>query len=786
MEKAYDRMDWSFLIKVLQKLGFCPKFIEWVKECMQTVSFSVLVNNGPTEPFKPERGLRQGDPLSPYLFVIGAELLARKLQQMCNMNNKTVGIPLARSGTKIPFLAFADDIIIFTKATQGACTLVRRTIDEYCSISGQKVNYHKSSFQTSKLVNNHRKQIVQQALNITTMTDLEKYLGCPIINGKVNKDTFRDTVGNVKDQLTKWKANSLSQAGRTTLIQANLTAKPNYLMQSFLLPSNIHKELDQVNRSFLWNKGPEHKPLIGWDKICKPKSLGGLGIRKSEHMNKALQMKLLWKIIAEPNNIWVRIVNEKYLRNMELFSYKKQTNTSWQWSKLMSLRSEFREGLHWQIGDGRTIRFWTDSWTTKGPLLTYAKGQSMINKEATVNEFFNSEKKWDKTKLEQVLPLEIASEVLEEQIPENDLQDQLYWAPCKNDGLSTSSAIKLIAKEERQVQNPNKWIWKLDTYPKVKNFLWKVDMNGLPTKARLLQKHIHVTPDCLMCNCRLENTEHLLISCPHTQNIVRSINKQTNQVLRTIDTREKTPRQILAELKERLGLQEFTELATIWWCIWTQRNKLAFQQTPNDFIANLEIYIKQQLLHWKKTKNWSEEEDGLDKQIQPRRKSARKIAKWAKPPRNVYKMNFDGSKILSGETTSGFVIRDNDGQVIEMAVGKYGKISVLKAETLALWYGIRTAKNMGIKNIEIEGDNLTVINASKGALNYPWEIDILITDIRRSLQLFESVLITHVGREANVVADIISKMGHDYPTEHIRNCQEFITLIRKDALGWPP
>ena len=88
-----------------------------------------------------------------------------------------------------------------------------------------------------------------------------------------------------------------------------------------MLPTNIHAELNQTNRFFYWNKGNNHSPFISWDKVCKSKSNVGLNIRKSKTMNKALQMKLIWKILTEPGNIWVNIIKEKYLRNDNLFSY---------------------------------------------------------------------------------------------------------------------------------------------------------------------------------------------------------------------------------------------------------------------------------------------------------------------------------------------------------------------------------------------------------------------------------------------------------------------------------
>ena len=253
MEKAYDKIEWNFLFAVLKKFGFCPQVIDWIKVCVSSVTFSVLVNNGPTEVFTPQRGLRQGDPLSPFLFILCAEVLARKIQFESNIN-KNIGFPIIKNGTRIPFLSFADDIIIFTKANKAACETIKEIISGYCAISGQTINYHKSAFQTTPKTSSQNRRAIQDSLNMSSTVTLDKYLGCPIINGRVTKDSFRDIITSSQSQLAKWKASSLSQEGRATLIRSNLSARPNFLMQNFMLPSSIHRDLDKINRQFFWNK----------------------------------------------------------------------------------------------------------------------------------------------------------------------------------------------------------------------------------------------------------------------------------------------------------------------------------------------------------------------------------------------------------------------------------------------------------------------------------------------------------------------------------------------------
>ena len=149
MEKAYDRLEWPFIFEMLSQLGFDARWIGWIRECITTTTFSVLVNGIPGFSFSPSRGIRQGDPLSPFLFILCAELLTRNLASASLNREKLVGVSVGHSRVRIPFLTFADDTMIFAKASDSSCIAIRQILDKYCSLSGQLVNYHKSSFQVT-------------------------------------------------------------------------------------------------------------------------------------------------------------------------------------------------------------------------------------------------------------------------------------------------------------------------------------------------------------------------------------------------------------------------------------------------------------------------------------------------------------------------------------------------------------------------------------------------------------------------------------------------------------
>ncbi|XP_019183638.1 PREDICTED: uncharacterized protein LOC109178457 [Ipomoea nil] len=165
MAKAYDRMEWPFLRNMMVALGFHDKWVELIMKCVTTVSYSILVNGSRSDPIIPTRGLRQGDPLSPYLFIICAKGLSLLLQQ-ANNTGLIHGCRVSRGAPQISHLFFADDSLLFFKANVEEANEVRRCLTVYEDLSGQVVNYHKSSICYSRNTSNMDRESVVQVLGV--------------------------------------------------------------------------------------------------------------------------------------------------------------------------------------------------------------------------------------------------------------------------------------------------------------------------------------------------------------------------------------------------------------------------------------------------------------------------------------------------------------------------------------------------------------------------------------------------------------------------------------------
>ena len=124
IEKAYDHVDWSFLLAMLKKMGFRERWCRWIKWCLSTVRFSVLVNGSPTGFFQSSRGLRQGDPLSPYLFVVVVEAFSCMMKRAVARGFLTPCSVRGRrgEGVQISYLLFDDDTLIFCEAKEEQLT----------------------------------------------------------------------------------------------------------------------------------------------------------------------------------------------------------------------------------------------------------------------------------------------------------------------------------------------------------------------------------------------------------------------------------------------------------------------------------------------------------------------------------------------------------------------------------------------------------------------------------------------------------------------------------------
>uniref|UniRef100_A0A803P4L2 Reverse transcriptase n=1 Tax=Cannabis sativa TaxID=3483 RepID=A0A803P4L2_CANSA len=279
MHKTYNRLEWGFLMRVLKANGFNEKFCNIIFQCVSTVSFSILLNGAPLEPFSPGRGLRQGDPLSPYLLIMCSEVLLK--------------------------------LMVRSK--------------------------RKSGLVFSPKVKTKEKALMHGILNMQGLITKEKYLENPFFYSAKKRDDFNFLKDKIMSRLEGWKAKQLSIAGRQTLISSILQSVPCYTMSTIKVPVTICSEMDSIIARFWWKGSTQHREryhaLRSWADCCQPKRNGGLGFRKFKDINMALLAKLAWYMLEGENSRrpWVQLLNAKYCKVQDFCSVQEKQEDSKVW-----------------------------------------------------------------------------------------------------------------------------------------------------------------------------------------------------------------------------------------------------------------------------------------------------------------------------------------------------------------------------------------------------------------------------------------------------------------------
>ncbi|WMV19394.1 hypothetical protein MTR67_012779 [Solanum verrucosum] len=240
MTKAYDRVSWSFTCLVLRRLGFGELFIDLVWRTMSNNWYSIIINGHRHGFFHSTRGLKQGNPLSPALFILGAEVLSRMLNTT-QQNPMYRGFNMESKGPKINHLSFADDVIIFTSSNTNSMRLIMATLEEYEHTSDQLINKEKSHFMVPS---NTPQDIINNIQEVTGFSQKDSpitYLGCPLYIGRQRIIYYSQLVEKVSKKICGWQARILSFGGKITLVKHALQSIPIHTMAAISPPSTTIK-----------------------------------------------------------------------------------------------------------------------------------------------------------------------------------------------------------------------------------------------------------------------------------------------------------------------------------------------------------------------------------------------------------------------------------------------------------------------------------------------------------------------------------------------------------------
>ncbi|KAM5560293.1 hypothetical protein ABKV19_021457 [Rosa sericea] len=501
MSKAYDRVEWEFLEVVMLKMGFCNVWVNWVMASVRTVSYSFIVNGDPRGRIIPSRGLRQGDAISPYLFLLVAEALSR-LIMVAERDDRLHGVEVCRGAPSISHLFFADDSFIFFKAEAAECMVLKGILQDYENASGQQVNLQKSCISFSKNVALDCQEELASLLGVTRVEKHDKYLGLPTEISYSKEEAFAFLNEKIRARTQGWREKTLSVAGREVLIKAVAQAIPSYVMSCFELPKHLCNEMQQLMARFWWGGSEGEKKIhwVSWEKLCRPKVEGGMGFRNMHCFNLALLAKQGWRLIQKPNSLIARVLKAKYFPHCSFMAAEMKKGSSYTWRSIMAGREVLRQGVRYQVGDGSTIFLWHDPWM---PMPSSFRPFSPIM-EGTENWVVADvidadDKEWVVDVLSELFTEMEVTKIAAIPLSIRPAEDRMVWHYDGKGVYNVRSGYHVMVNSLRshawastssliaggQLRSYWNKLWQANVPPKVKVFTWRLLNGALPTRSAL-------------------------------------------------------------------------------------------------------------------------------------------------------------------------------------------------------------------------------------------------------------------------------------------------------------
>ncbi|KAJ9544963.1 hypothetical protein OSB04_024670 [Centaurea solstitialis] len=306
--KAFDTLNWNYLDNVMMQMGFGATWRDWMKGCLSTAKVSVLINGAPTKEFNLSKGVRQGDPLAPFLFILAAEGLA-VLMKEAQRSKIFHGVRLPNVSEDVSLFQFADDAILVGEWNLINAKNLIRILKCFEICSGLKINLNKCRILG---VSVSREDVVRLArrLSCKEETLLFRYLGLPVGGNMTLAKNWQPLVDKFKKKLSSWKAKTLSIGRRLCLSKAVLGTLGTFMFSLYKAPKKVLSSLESVRRKFFWGGVNEEKKIcwLAWEKVIQSKKSGGLGIGSLRALNLAMLFKWHWRDKTESDAMWRSVV----------------------------------------------------------------------------------------------------------------------------------------------------------------------------------------------------------------------------------------------------------------------------------------------------------------------------------------------------------------------------------------------------------------------------------------------------------------------------------------------
>ena len=792
LAKAFDRIEWSFVLDALRRKGYQGHFIKLVHACISTASFSVNINEESYGHVSATRGIRQGCPQPPYLFVLAINELSIRLQDAMD-NAELTGVALGPGCPSIHSILFADDLIICGEADIQQVHTINNILQSFCAMSGQTPSWSKSSILFSKKVSSVVRSQIKAIFPVDDFKANTMHLGHPLLITHRDKSKAYDFIyQKFKSRLTLTKANTLNHAGRLTLIQSVFASIPIYYMANILFTKKFLARITSIIRAFWWQgvqKEQQKKPIHyrSWNSICKPKKEGGLGIRKLELVNKGILINTAWRLVHDPDSIIAKIIKAKYFPYASLWTAVTYLPKSTFWASILSIRHHLEKHVTIQLVEGNSLIWnqpWCPIWKEMHDRLNLEQNDYQIPNKVSDLWMPNS-KKWDTNKIVTLFGQQTLDTLLQLPIISGSGPDILCWKLASNGLCSSKSAYKMLAIEETtnsppinipmQVLQILRQVWVDKTIqPRVKTFAWRLLRLALGTASRVHRIIPSIDETCSRCG-RIENENHIFFEC----SFARAVWFGSALGLRA-DALPSSGHglhiQVATILQQGQSLSTTGLIFSIMWCLWKSRNDHRFNNAHWSVAR-----VLHEAVAIDRSYSLAMEED-LSLSNTPAHQANQQCLHLGTRPATVTIQLQDGPKIFcdasvctqpppnANQTGIGIFILTNptnsvcNASFLQVAVPKI--IDPLEAEAQALLLGAKLALALNLQVANLLTDNQIVATAAQegSLLHNPghWSLRPILADLAEATRGMHYSIIK-IGREANKVADKLAKQARQAP-----------------------
>ncbi|GJS54510.1 RNA-directed DNA polymerase, eukaryota [Tanacetum coccineum] len=528
--KAYDSIRWDYLDDVLNSFGFGSKWRSWIRGSLISGKASILVNGSPTSEFQFHRGLKQGDPLAPFLFILIMESLHLSFSRAVEAGIFT-GIEIGSSLT-ISHLFYADDAVFIGEWSHNNLKGIMNILRCFSLLSGLSINVKKSQLLGIGISDS----IVSEAaksLGCSIMKTPFKYLGIPVGGNMSLIKAWDESIVKLKRRLSKWKLKTLSIGGRLTLLKSVLGSTPIYNMSLFKVPKSVLHSMESLRRNFFngIQEGDKKIAWVKWPMVLASKKHGGLGVSSFYALNRGLLFKWVWRYISQDNSLWARVISALHGSSSQVLS----ASFSSLWKSILNeVKSLKAQGVDLishckiRVGNGMNTSFWNDCWIGDSMLKHLFPRLFALE---TIKDIYVADKfrvpitcsfrrpvrgRFEAQQLDHLMGL-IESTLL------SNSDDRWVW-DLYGDGVFHVKDVRNLLDETflPKVDTPTRWIKCIPI--KVNVFVWKALQDRLPTRSNLVRRNILIdSVSCPICDGEPEDSSHLFFRCCLARDVTRLV-----------------------------------------------------------------------------------------------------------------------------------------------------------------------------------------------------------------------------------------------------------------------